>query len=90
MNVTDKDDGTYTCIVNTTLDSVSASAVLTVVGKNTLNFMIVELCLTTVKYETSIRFKMKSTNIVLVSRTGQRKCHLPINVFQFFKNRVLP
>uniref|UniRef100_A0A672U1Z8 Neuronal cell adhesion molecule n=1 Tax=Strigops habroptila TaxID=2489341 RepID=A0A672U1Z8_STRHB len=36
MNVTDKDDGTYTCIVNTTLDSVSASAVLTVVGKNTL------------------------------------------------------
>uniref|UniRef100_A0A8U8CBK2 Uncharacterized protein n=1 Tax=Geospiza parvula TaxID=87175 RepID=A0A8U8CBK2_GEOPR len=34
MNVTDKDDGTYTCIVNTTLDSVSASAVLTVVGKN--------------------------------------------------------
>lgn len=36
MNVTDKDDGTYTCIVNTTLDSVSASAVLTVVGKNAL------------------------------------------------------
>ncbi|XP_032299041.1 neuronal cell adhesion molecule isoform X43 [Coturnix japonica] len=32
MNVTDKDDGTYTCIVNTTLDSVSASAVLTVVA----------------------------------------------------------
>ncbi|KAM6091969.1 neuronal cell adhesion molecule isoform 27-T30 [Theristicus caerulescens] len=33
MNVTDKDDGTYTCIVNTTLDSVSASAVLTVVAR---------------------------------------------------------
>ncbi|XP_052645304.1 neuronal cell adhesion molecule isoform X30 [Harpia harpyja] len=33
MNVTDKDDGTYTCIVNTTLDSVSASAVLTVVAQ---------------------------------------------------------
>nr|XP_025973471.1 neuronal cell adhesion molecule isoform X18 [Dromaius novaehollandiae] len=32
MNVTDKDDGTYTCIINTTLDSVSASAVLTVVA----------------------------------------------------------
>ncbi|XP_010004577.1 PREDICTED: neuronal cell adhesion molecule isoform X5 [Chaetura pelagica] len=32
MNVTDKDDGTYTCIVNTTLDSVSASAMLTVVA----------------------------------------------------------
>ncbi|KAM6420021.1 neuronal cell adhesion molecule isoform 17-T18 [Pluvialis apricaria] len=32
MNVTDKDDGTYICIVNTTLDSVSASAVLTVVA----------------------------------------------------------
>ncbi|OXB76727.1 UNVERIFIED_CONTAM: hypothetical protein H355_000275 [Colinus virginianus] len=32
MNVTDKDDGTYTCIVNTSLDSVSASAVLTVVA----------------------------------------------------------
>ncbi|XP_032913048.1 neuronal cell adhesion molecule isoform X17 [Catharus ustulatus] len=32
MNVTDKDDGTYTCVVNTTLDSVSASAVLTVVA----------------------------------------------------------
>ncbi|XP_055664934.1 neuronal cell adhesion molecule isoform X14 [Falco biarmicus] len=32
MNVTDRDDGTYTCIVNTTLDSVSASAVLTVVA----------------------------------------------------------
>ncbi|XP_074726437.1 neuronal cell adhesion molecule isoform X10 [Strix uralensis] len=32
VNVTDKDDGTYTCIVNTTLDSVSASAVLTVVA----------------------------------------------------------
>ncbi|XP_074726438.1 neuronal cell adhesion molecule isoform X11 [Strix uralensis] len=33
VNVTDKDDGTYTCIVNTTLDSVSASAVLTVVAR---------------------------------------------------------
>ncbi|XP_059703077.1 neuronal cell adhesion molecule isoform X9 [Haemorhous mexicanus] len=33
LNVTDKDDGTYTCIVNTTLDSVSASAVLTVVAR---------------------------------------------------------
>ncbi|XP_053919444.1 neuronal cell adhesion molecule isoform X15 [Cuculus canorus] len=33
MNVTDKDDGTYTCVVNTTLDSVSASAVLTVVAR---------------------------------------------------------
>lgn len=33
MNVTDKDGGAYTCIANTTLDSVSASAVLTVVGK---------------------------------------------------------
>uniref|UniRef100_A0A674K4N5 Neuronal cell adhesion molecule n=1 Tax=Terrapene triunguis TaxID=2587831 RepID=A0A674K4N5_9SAUR len=33
MNVTDKDDGTYTCIANTTLDSVSASAVLTVVDR---------------------------------------------------------
>ncbi|KAM4672032.1 neuronal cell adhesion molecule isoform 6-T6 [Amazona ochrocephala] len=33
MNITDKDDGTYTCIVNTTLDSVSASAVLTVVAR---------------------------------------------------------
>ncbi|XP_053112551.1 neuronal cell adhesion molecule isoform X11 [Hemicordylus capensis] len=31
MNVTDKDGGTYTCIANTTLDSVSASAELTVV-----------------------------------------------------------
>uniref|UniRef100_A0A8C0UH52 Neuronal cell adhesion molecule n=1 Tax=Cyanistes caeruleus TaxID=156563 RepID=A0A8C0UH52_CYACU len=40
MNVTDKDDGTYTCIVNTTLDSVSASAVLTVVGKNTLKLLL--------------------------------------------------
>ncbi|KAF7246488.1 Neuronal cell adhesion molecule [Varanus komodoensis] len=33
MNVTDKDGGAYTCIANTTLDSVSASAVLTVVVK---------------------------------------------------------
>ncbi|XP_074798335.1 neuronal cell adhesion molecule isoform X26 [Natator depressus] len=33
MNVTDKDDGTYTCVANTTLDSVSASAVLTVVDR---------------------------------------------------------
>ncbi|XP_044887820.1 neuronal cell adhesion molecule isoform X5 [Mauremys mutica] len=33
MNVTDKDDGTYTCVTNTTLDSVSASAVLTVVDR---------------------------------------------------------
>uniref|UniRef100_A0A8D2MI30 Neuronal cell adhesion molecule n=1 Tax=Zonotrichia albicollis TaxID=44394 RepID=A0A8D2MI30_ZONAL len=40
MNVTDKDDGTYTCIVNTTLDSVSASAVLTVVGKNALKLLL--------------------------------------------------
>ncbi|XP_054843954.1 neuronal cell adhesion molecule isoform X18 [Eublepharis macularius] len=35
MNVTDKDDGTYTCLANTTLDSVSASAVLTVVAPPT-------------------------------------------------------
>lgn len=33
MNVTDKDGGEYTCLANTTLDSVSANAVLTVVGK---------------------------------------------------------
>ncbi|XP_048692013.1 neuronal cell adhesion molecule isoform X19 [Caretta caretta] len=33
MNVTDKDDGTYTCVANTTLDSVSASAILTVVDR---------------------------------------------------------
>nr|XP_060633609.1 neuronal cell adhesion molecule isoform X20 [Anolis sagrei ordinatus] len=35
MNVTDKDGGVYTCIANTTLDSVSASAVLTVVAPPT-------------------------------------------------------
>uniref|UniRef100_A0A8C8VQZ6 Neuronal cell adhesion molecule n=1 Tax=Pelusios castaneus TaxID=367368 RepID=A0A8C8VQZ6_9SAUR len=33
MNVTDKDDGVYTCVANTTLDSVSATAVLTVVDR---------------------------------------------------------
>ncbi|KAM4748048.1 neuronal cell adhesion molecule isoform 9-T9 [Rhinophrynus dorsalis] len=32
-NVTEKDEGTYTCVANTTLDSVSASAVLTVVDR---------------------------------------------------------
>ncbi|XP_018408047.1 PREDICTED: neuronal cell adhesion molecule isoform X5 [Nanorana parkeri] len=32
-NVTDKDEGTYTCVANTTLDSASASAVLTVVDR---------------------------------------------------------
>lgn len=32
MGVTDRDKGTYTCIMNTTLDHDSASAVLTVVG----------------------------------------------------------
>lgn len=31
-DVTDADEGTYTCIVNTTLDQDSASAMLTVVG----------------------------------------------------------
>ncbi|XP_053112554.1 neuronal cell adhesion molecule isoform X14 [Hemicordylus capensis] len=36
MNVTDKDGGTYTCIANTTLDSVSASAELTVVAPPTV------------------------------------------------------
>uniref|UniRef100_A0ACB8FPY1 Uncharacterized protein n=1 Tax=Sphaerodactylus townsendi TaxID=933632 RepID=A0ACB8FPY1_9SAUR len=34
-NVTDQDGGTYTCLANTTLDSVSASAVLTVVAPPT-------------------------------------------------------
>lgn len=33
-DVSDNDSGTYTCVANTTLDSVSASAVLSVVGKN--------------------------------------------------------
>lgn len=33
-DVNDDDGGTYTCVANTTLDSVSASAVLSVVGKN--------------------------------------------------------
>lgn len=32
MDVSDRDKGTYTCIMNTTLDHDSASAVLTVVG----------------------------------------------------------
>ncbi|XP_028928962.1 neuronal cell adhesion molecule isoform X36 [Ornithorhynchus anatinus] len=31
-NITDRDDGTYTCIANTSLDRVSASAALTVVA----------------------------------------------------------
>lgn len=31
--VTESDEGLYTCIVNTTLDHVSASAELTVVGR---------------------------------------------------------
>ncbi|XP_038608503.1 neuronal cell adhesion molecule isoform X29 [Tachyglossus aculeatus] len=31
-NITDRDDGTYTCIANTSLDKVSASAALTVVA----------------------------------------------------------
>lgn len=31
-DVTDDDKGTYTCIMNTTLDQDSASAMLTVVG----------------------------------------------------------
>lgn len=34
-DVTDRDKGTYTCIMNTTLDHDSASAVLTVVGRFT-------------------------------------------------------
>lgn len=33
-DVRDDDGGTYTCVANTTLDNVSASAVLSVVGKN--------------------------------------------------------
>ena len=33
-DVNDNDGGTYTCVANTTLDNVSASAVLSVVGKN--------------------------------------------------------
>lgn len=33
-DVSDNDGGTYTCVANTTLDNVSASAVLSVVGKN--------------------------------------------------------
>ncbi|XP_075065154.1 neuronal cell adhesion molecule isoform X12 [Mixophyes fleayi] len=32
-NITEKDKGTYTCVANTTLDSVSASAMLTVVDR---------------------------------------------------------
>ncbi|XP_058047803.1 neuronal cell adhesion molecule isoform X9 [Ahaetulla prasina] len=36
MNVTDKDGGEYTCLANTTLDSVSANAVLTVVAPPTV------------------------------------------------------
>ncbi|XP_063783380.1 neuronal cell adhesion molecule isoform X11 [Pseudophryne corroboree] len=32
-NVTENDEGTYTCVANTTLDSVSASAMLTVVDR---------------------------------------------------------
>ncbi|XP_040199784.1 neuronal cell adhesion molecule isoform X18 [Rana temporaria] len=32
-NITDKEKGTYTCVANTTLDSASASAVLTVVDR---------------------------------------------------------
>lgn len=35
MDVTDGDKGTYTCVMNTTLDHDSASAVLTVVGRFT-------------------------------------------------------
>lgn len=37
VKVTENDEGTYTCIMNTTLDQDSASAQLTVVGKDTLS-----------------------------------------------------
>lgn len=37
LQVTENDKGTYTCIMNTTLDQDSASAELTVVGKDTLS-----------------------------------------------------
>lgn len=33
-DVSDDDGGTYMCVANTSLDLVSASAVLSVVGKN--------------------------------------------------------
>ena len=33
-DVRDSDGGAYTCVANTTLDMVSASAVLSVVGKS--------------------------------------------------------
>lgn len=37
--VRDGDEGTYTCIMNTTLDQDSASAVLTVVGTSTARLL---------------------------------------------------
>lgn len=37
-DVTEEDEGTYTCIMNTTLDRDSASATLTVVGTFALYF----------------------------------------------------
>uniref|UniRef100_A0A8C5GQS0 Neural cell adhesion molecule L1 n=1 Tax=Gouania willdenowi TaxID=441366 RepID=A0A8C5GQS0_GOUWI len=43
-DVTDEDEGRYTCIMNTTLDQDSASAMLTVVGTLHFQFSIYQSC----------------------------------------------
>lgn len=40
LHVTESDEGTYTCVMNTTLDQDSASAQLTVVGKDAVRYLL--------------------------------------------------
>lgn len=52
--------------------------------------MIAILCLISVKYKNSNRFKMKSTNIILVAMTGKKEFHQILYVFQFENIIILP
>lgn len=54
-DVTDRDKGTYTCIMNTTLDHDSASAVLTVVGRFTAQLAGILSGLEPMKYLSFLR-----------------------------------
>lgn len=65
-DVKDEDGGTYTCAANTTLDSVSASAVLRVVGKGKNRYSVGQTLY--VRWER----KLNILNICLVNFYGYK------------------
>ncbi|KAI4881613.1 hypothetical protein NFI96_026823 [Prochilodus magdalenae] len=89
-DVTQEDKGNYTCIMNTSLDQDSASAILTVVGTNRISDLMT-FCVSPVfliQYEDSLHEPDMWYNLTEVPGTSTT-AHLDLSPYVYYSFRVL-